>query len=63
MMADLDGARKLLREKFGFDDFLPGQAEAIGALLDTEDVFALWPTGAAAGNPSSTSFPPSRARA
>ena len=45
MMADLDGARKLLREKFGFDDFLPGQAEAIGALLDREDVFALWPTG------------------
>jgi ATP-dependent DNA helicase RecQ len=34
-----------LRERFGFDDFLPGQAEAIGALLDGEDVFALWPTG------------------
>jgi ATP-dependent DNA helicase RecQ len=44
-MADLDGARKLLTEKFGFDDFLPGQGEAIGALLDGEDVFALWPTG------------------
>jgi ATP-dependent DNA helicase RecQ len=44
-MADLDAARKILTETFGFDDFLPGQAEAIGALLDGEDVFALWPTG------------------
>ena len=44
-MADLDAARKILGEKFGFQDFLPGQREAIGALLDGEDVFALWPTG------------------
>ena len=44
-MADLDAARKILAAKFGFDDFLPGQGEAIGALLDGEDVFALWPTG------------------
>jgi ATP-dependent DNA helicase RecQ len=44
-MADLGAARKILTEKFGFDDFLPGQAEAIAALLDGEDVFALWPTG------------------
>jgi ATP-dependent DNA helicase RecQ len=44
-MADLKAARKILAEKFGFDDFLPGQAEAIGALLDGEDVFVLWPTG------------------
>jgi ATP-dependent DNA helicase RecQ len=44
-MADLESARKILRRTFGFDDFLPGQAEAIGALLDGEDVFALWPTG------------------
>lgn len=44
-MADPGPSRKILRERFGFADFLPGQAEAIGALLDGEDVFALWPTG------------------
>lgn len=44
-MADLDAARKILREKFGFEDFLPGQAEAVGAVLDGDDVFAVWPTG------------------
>jgi ATP-dependent DNA helicase RecQ len=44
-MADLAPAQKILREKFGFDDFLPGQREAIEAVLDGEDVFVLWPTG------------------
>jgi ATP-dependent DNA helicase RecQ len=44
-MADLASARKILREKFGFDDFLPGQRDAIEAVLDGEDVFVLWPTG------------------
>jgi ATP-dependent DNA helicase RecQ len=44
-MAELDAARKILREIFGFDDFLPGQGEAVAAVLDGEDVFALWPTG------------------
>ncbi len=44
-MADLDAARIILREKFGYDDFLPGQAEAVAAVLDGEDVFAVWPTG------------------
>jgi ATP-dependent DNA helicase RecQ len=44
-MADLASARRILRQTFGFNDFLPGQGEAIGALLDGEDVFALWPTG------------------
>ncbi len=44
-MADLDAARRILREKFGLNDFLPGQAEAVAAVLDGEDVFAIWPTG------------------
>ena len=44
-MADLDAARKILREIFGFDDFLPGQSEAVAAVLDGDDVFAIWPTG------------------
>jgi ATP-dependent DNA helicase RecQ len=44
-MADMALARKILREKFGFDDFLPGQREAIEAVLDGEDVFVVWPTG------------------
>ncbi len=44
-MAELDGALKTLSEKFGFSNFLPGQSEAIGAVLDGEDVVAIWPTG------------------
>lgn len=44
-MADMAPARKILREKFGFEEFLPGQREAIEAVLDGEDVFVLWPTG------------------
>ncbi len=45
-MADLDFARGILRIRFGFADFLPGQAEPVAAALDGEDVFVLWPTGA-----------------
>ena len=45
-MADLDLARDILRTRFGFADFLPGQAEPVAAALDGEDVFVLWPTGA-----------------
>jgi hypothetical protein len=28
-MADMARAQEILREKFGFDDFLPGQREAM----------------------------------
>ncbi|WP_298355077.1 RecQ family ATP-dependent DNA helicase [Rhodoblastus sp.] len=45
-MADLEEARKLLRDRFGFADFLPGQAAALQAALDGEDLFVLAPTGA-----------------
>ncbi len=44
-MADLDAARTILRDGFGYDDFLPGQAEPIGAALDGGDLFVIWPTG------------------
>ena len=45
-MADLGEARALLRDRFGFSDFLPGQAAALEAALDGEDIFVLAPTGA-----------------
>ncbi|WP_374547596.1 RecQ family ATP-dependent DNA helicase [Rhodoblastus sp.] len=45
-MAGFDAARILLRERFGFDDFLPGQAEPVGAALAGADLLALQPTGA-----------------
>ncbi len=45
-MADLEEARALLRDRFGFSDFLPGQAAALEAALDGEDIFVLAPTGA-----------------
>jgi len=42
---DLDRERGILRETFGFDDFLPLQEQAVAAALSGEDVFVLWPTG------------------
>ncbi len=39
-------AVELLRETFGFETFLPGQARVIAAALRGEDVLALLPTGA-----------------
>ncbi|AWN39424.1 DNA helicase RecQ [Methylobacterium durans] len=45
MTQRLDEARAALRATFGYDDFRPGQAEVIGAVLDGSDVFAVMPTG------------------
>ncbi|MFC6050612.1 RecQ family ATP-dependent DNA helicase, partial [Methylobacterium hispanicum] len=45
MSQRLDEARAALRKTFGYDDFRPGQAEVIGAVLDGTDVFAVMPTG------------------
>jgi ATP-dependent DNA helicase RecQ len=36
----------LLRESFGFESFLPGQSEVIGALLEHRRALAVFPTGA-----------------
>jgi ATP-dependent DNA helicase RecQ len=42
----LDAARRTLTEVFGYDTFLPGQAEVIEAVLAGKDCIALMPTGA-----------------
>jgi len=45
-MPDLPGnARALLKSVFGYDDFRPGQAEIIAAVLAGEPVLAVMPTG------------------
>jgi ATP-dependent DNA helicase RecQ len=38
-------ARELLRSKFGYADFLPGQSEPLAAVLAGRDVLAVMPTG------------------
>jgi ATP-dependent DNA helicase RecQ len=43
--AIMDRARETLREIFGFDDFLPGQAAPLAAILAGRDVLAVMPTG------------------
>ncbi len=44
-MRNLSSARDLLKSVFGYDDFRPGQAEVIGAILDGGPVLAVMPTG------------------
>ncbi len=44
-MPDLDAARAILKETFGFAGFRPGQAEIVGALMAGENVLAVMPTG------------------
>ena len=44
-MPNLDAARAILKETFGFTGFRPGQAEIVGALMDGENVLAVMPTG------------------
>jgi ATP-dependent DNA helicase RecQ len=41
-----DAKRRVLKEIFGFDDFRPGQAAAVDALLGGRHVLAVMPTGA-----------------
>ena len=41
----MQSARALLSSVFGFDDFRPGQAEIIEAILNGEDALAIMPTG------------------
>ena len=44
---DTDGSkRRILKDVFGFDDFRPGQATAMDALLAGRHVLAVMPTGA-----------------
>jgi ATP-dependent DNA helicase RecQ len=41
----MDGARVVLREVFGYDDFRAGQHESVGAVLAGRDAVVLLPTG------------------
>ena len=41
----LDDARALLRAKFGFPDFRPGQERAVASVLDKRDTLVVLPTG------------------
>src|SRR5438874_7425183 len=41
-----DQAAAVLRERFGFDGFRPGQKEVIDHLLDGDSTAAVFPTGA-----------------
>ena len=43
---DLDAARRVLRERFGHDDFRARQADAVAAVLEGRDVLLTMPTGA-----------------
>ena len=42
---DLERARRLLKDVFGYDDFRPLQAEIIASLLAGQDTLAVMPTG------------------
>jgi ATP-dependent DNA helicase RecQ len=41
-----DGQRRILKDVFGFEDFRPGQAQAMAALLAGRSMLAVMPTGA-----------------
>ena len=42
----IDQARVILKERFGYEAFRPGQEEVIGAVMAGRDVLAVMPTGA-----------------
>jgi ATP-dependent DNA helicase RecQ len=44
-MSDLTAAQERLHTIFGFEEFRPGQADIISAILDGRDVLAVMPTG------------------
>jgi ATP-dependent DNA helicase RecQ len=44
-LTELTRARAVLKDVFGYDDFRPGQAEIVSAILEGRDVFAVMPTG------------------
>lgn len=45
-MTPMEAARAALKEVFGYDDFRPGQEDAVAAILRGRDVMAVMPTGA-----------------
>ena len=42
----MDQAHVLLKQYYGYDSFLPGQEQAVNALLAGRDLLAVMPTGA-----------------
>src|SRR3954451_10941867 len=44
-MPTLDDARTVLRDTYGFREFLPGQRDLIGRLLEGRSALAIFPTG------------------
>ena len=44
-VATLDDARAALRAHFGYDDFRPGQAQAVASVLEGHDTLVILPTG------------------
>jgi ATP-dependent DNA helicase RecQ len=51
----MDDARRALREHFGFEDFRPGQADAVAAALAGRDALVVMPPAPASR--SATSCP------
>ena len=45
-MGLFEKAQLLLRERFGYGSFRPGQEQAVRAVLEGRDVLAVMPTGA-----------------
>ena len=45
VMSSLDRAREVLKEVFGFEDFLDGQEVVIGDILSGQDGSVVMPTG------------------
>ena len=45
-MTAMEAARTALKEVFGYDDFRPGQEDAVAAILRGREVMAVMPTGA-----------------
>src|SRR5688500_10913621 len=41
----LDAARAVLRERFGYPDFRPGQTKAVSSVLEGRDTLVVLPTG------------------
>ena len=41
----LEGARELLRARFGYSDFRPGQEQAVASVLAAKDTLVILPTG------------------
>src|SRR6187401_1332571 len=44
-MPTLDDARTVLQDTYGFREFLPGQRDLIGRLLEGRSALAIFPTG------------------